>query len=180
MVEQYQSFTATMSIHGRPVTLVSASIGPASVATQRKPTEPLLFRFYYAPDGTYKINVAAGKHQGQWIGIGHEYGLETSDEACKFFIYLKGVSLTPSDWQADDATIYMQSLKGGSVQQRMDPDTVFDDLDELFNFLLAVPKKDRGDGTYLAMIEDEWVKKPLKYNAPHVKITLNNISIENQ
>ncbi|MHC8318653.1 hypothetical protein [Pseudomonas sp. LB3P31] len=175
MFDKFLSFTATMTISSRPVALVSGHTGPAMVATQLKKTEPMQFRFYHHVAGGYQIQVDEGQHKGKWIGIKDSEGaLQICDSPNTFSLKsVHGANLTLHELDSEVSIIHLQTISGWYVQQRLEAVSAFDDQDVLYNFLHAVTKKDRGNGTYLAMVEDAWVSKPLSYNPPPSHIILN-------
>ncbi|MHC8287758.1 hypothetical protein ACYZUD_13205 [Pseudomonas sp. XS1P51] len=175
MFDKSLSFIAGMNIRRHPVTLISSNDGSGRMGTQVEKTDQMQFGFYYFNEG-YLIAVLSGEHRGKWIRPQEQDGfLAVSEKAGHFVLKTtQGAVLTLENMRSDVQTIYLQSHNGSYVQQNMEGLTAFDDLDVLYNFMLAVPKTDRrGDGTYLAMIQDQWSYKPLSFTAQPAFINLH-------
>ncbi len=150
------SFVATMSIRGYPVTLARGRL-----ATQLAKTDPTWFYFSHHVDH-YSISVAGGEHKGKKVGCTKEGYLEVSDKPKLFKLLTTArAHITLEHIAGDQKTVHVQTPESYFVQQDMEGLTAFDDPDVLYNFLLAVPRIDRGNGTYLAREEDEWVPRPV-------------------
>lgn len=177
MFDKSLSFSAGMNIRNHPVTLIDTLAGISRMGTQVQKTTQLRFGFYYS-NGGYSIKVLEGPRKGKWIKPRGDGGyLETSDSPVNFKLTSTNKAVrTLKDMPTDVQTIYLQAPSGWYVQQQMEGLTAFDDLDVLYNFMLAVPKTDRkGNGTYLAMIEDEWVTKPIGFNVQPAFINVHII-----
>jgi len=152
------SFIATMSIRGYPVSFVRDKL-----ATQWEKVSSTRFYFRHV-NGFYTLQVIGGAHDGRQINTDSEGFLVVSKGANSFkLLTTTKAPISLKDIPGDQKTVYLQTQAGYYVQQNMEGLTAFDDPDTMYNFLLAVPRVDRGDGKYLAMVEDVWVAQPVGY-----------------
>jgi hypothetical protein len=152
------SFIATMNIRGYPVTLVRKRL-----ATQWDKAGPMRFYFKYS-EGFYTMQVMDGEYKGWQVNTTNNGFLEASDGANSFkLLTTSKATVSLENIKGDHQTVYLQTRAGYFVQQNMEGLTAFDDDEVMYNFLLAVPRVDRGDGKYMAMEEDVWVVRPVGY-----------------
>ncbi|TVT79667.1 hypothetical protein [Pseudomonas sp. H3(2019)] len=152
------SFIATMSICNYPVTLAGNRL-----TTQWMKTAPTRFYFKYF-HGFYNIQIASGEHAGACVDVVGDGYLVAAKDGTPFLLQATTKAyITLAEIVGDQKAVYLQTPRKYYVQQCMYGGTAFEDHDTMYNFLLAVPRVDRGDGKYLAMEENSWVARSAGY-----------------
>lgn len=171
--EVRENFRATMSVSGRPVTVIS----PGRLGTQRAYAEPAQFYFYYSRD---KCIVTVGDLNGrQYIGLDNDGYLCVKDRAENFTLLDSESNAIVKNLPQGKKGVHMYASYNARVMQ-FDGDDAYDDPDTLYNFLIAGQKIRRedlnGDVFYFVPAGDgTWVKHPADkpYTAKPVQIVLD-------
>lgn len=172
--EVRENFRATMSVLGRPVTVIS----PGRMGTRRAHAEPALFYFYYSRD---RCIVTVGDLAGrQYVGLDKDGYLCVKDRAEDFTLLDSESNAVVKNYLPQGKIgVHMYASDRARVMQ-FDGDDAYDDLDTLYNFLIAGRKirseDSNGDVFYYVPTGDgAWVKHPAHkpYTATPVQIVLD-------
>ncbi|WP_347911328.1 hypothetical protein [Pseudomonas grandcourensis] len=168
------SFRATMSIFGRPVSVLS----PGRVGTQVAQVKPTTFHFYcFANQYIVSVGDIAGK---QYVVLDDDGYLGIGKRAEHFGIFdLENSSPLSRNHPQGEVDIYLYSSKTERVMQ-FEGDNAFDDQETLYNFLIAGRKVRRENlsGEVSYMVPDgrgAWMRYPANkpFTPKPVPIVLN-------
>jgi hypothetical protein len=169
-----ETFRATMSIFGAPVSVLS----PGRIGTQVAHVEPTMFYFYAVSSGYL---VSAGDISGkQYIDLDGDGYFCIGSRAEPFSILdLENKSLAKKNHPQGEVVVNMQSSKSERVIQ-FNGDDAFDDPDTLYNFLIAGRKirRENLSGEVAYMVPDgqgAWMRYPAdkSFTPKPVPIVLN-------
>lgn len=158
-VSLVESFRATMSIFGSPVSVLSSE----RIGTQVAQVEPTMF-YFYSFDNNYLVSVGdiAGK---QYVALSDDGYLGIGTRAEHFGIFdLENNSPLSKNHPQGEVVINLYSSRSERVIQ-FDGDDAFDDQETLYNFLIAGRKVRRenlsGEVTYIVPDgRGAWMKYP--------------------
>lgn len=169
-----ETFRATMSIFGAPVSVLS----PGKIGTQVAHVEPTMF-YFYAVGSRYAVS-AGNIEEKQYIALDSDGYLCIGDRVEQFCILdLDNNFLANKNHPQGEVVISLYSSRGEHVIQ-FEGDNAFDDQDTLYNFLIAGRKVRRenlsGEISYVVPNgRGAWVKYPAdkSFTPKPVPIVLN-------
>lgn len=175
MSNQRPLFNATMNVLGRPVVVL-----PGRIGTRRVSGEPVQFEFQCIRDNFIITVVGGGEANGQYVGLDKDGYLCIRDMPVTFtFLDSEDRKLAWNNLPQGKADVRMFTSDGSAIMQ-FGGDDAFEDLDTLYNFLIAGRKvrneNIRGDVVYVVPTgQDSWVKYPAEkpYTAKPVQIALD-------